>query len=211
MEAFYKMETNLYLNRYKNLRYSAFKKIYELNLFYKLILTFSFACFTGILAQMRFYLPGTLVPITGQVFAVLLAGVILGKYYGGFSQIMYLGLGSIGIPWFQGLSGGLAYLMGPTGGYLIGFVLAAFFIGFIIDKYVKSRNFIGMISLMIFSTFLLIYIPGLIWFYVWTGFYFGVIEIFTMCVLPFVFIDLGKSLIASLIAVLILPKKSYDN
>jgi len=205
------MEVNMYIHKYKELRYNIFRRIYGLNLFYKLILTFSFACLTGILAQVRFYLPGTLVPITGQVFAVLLAGVILGKYYGGFSQIIYLGLGSIGIPWFQGVSGGLAYLMGPTGGYLIGFVLAAFFIGFIIDKYVKSRNFIGMISLMIFSTFLLIYIPGLIWFYVWTGFSFGVIEIFTMCVLPFVFIDLGKSLIASLIAVLILPKKSYDN
>jgi len=206
----YITEINLYLSKYKNLRYNLFKKIYELNLFYKLILTFSFACFTGILAQVRFYLPGTLVPITGQVFAVLLAGVILGKFYGGFSQIMYLGLGSIGVPWFQGFSGGLTYLMGPTGGYLIGFILAAFFIGFIVDRYIKSRGFIGMISLMLFSTFVLIYIPGLIWFYVWTGFSFGIVEILMMCVVPFVFIDLGKSLVAATIAGVILPKKSCD-
>ncbi len=203
------MEVNMYIQNYRKLRYNIFKKIYELNLIYKLILTFSFACLTGLLAQIRVYMPGTLVPITGQVFAVLLAGIILGKHYGGASQIMYLGMGSLGVPWFQGMSGGLAYLVGPTGGYLIGFVLAAFFIGYAVDKYIKSRTYIGMISLMLFSTFVLIYFPGLIWFYIWTGFSLGFIEIISMCILPFIIIDLFKALIAAGIAKTILPNNSY--
>lgn len=202
---------NMYIQNYRNTRYNIFRRIYELDLIYKLILTFSFACLTGLLAQVRFYIPGTIVPITGQVFAVLLAGVILGKHYGGFSQIMYIGMGSMGVPWFQGMGSGLAYLLGPTGGYLIGFVFASFFIGYIVDRYVKSRSFIGMISLMLFSTLVLIYIPGLIWFYVFTGFSLGLVEIMFICVLPFIFIDIFKSIIAAGIAGAILPKTSYSN
>jgi len=211
MEVYSKMEFDIHLEKYRNIRYKTFKNIYELDLIYKITLAFSFACLTGLLAQIRFYIPGTLVPITGQVFAVLLAGVILGKYYGGISQMMYLGMGSIGVPWFQGMSGGLAYLMGPTGGYLIGFVLAAFFIGFIVDRYIKSRSFVGMTCLMLFSTFILIYIPGLIWFYIWTGFNFGFIDIMLMCVIPFILIDISKSLIAAGIANAFLPKTSFSS
>jgi biotin transport system substrate-specific component len=109
------------------------------------------------------------------------------------------------------MSGGLAYLLGPTGGYLIGFVFASFFIGYIIDRFIESRRFIFMISLMLFSTLVLIYIPGLIWFYVFTGFSFGLLEIMFMCVVPFIFVDIFKSIIAAGIAGAILPKKSYSN
>jgi hypothetical protein len=69
------MEINMYINNYKNLRYNYFKWRYELNIVNKLILASFFACLTGLLAQLRFYLPGTPVPVTGQVFGVILAGV----------------------------------------------------------------------------------------------------------------------------------------
>jgi len=205
------MEINLYIDSYKNLRHTLFKKRYELNTIYKLILTFSFACLTGLLAQVRFYLPFTPVPVTGQVFAVLFAGIILGKYYGGISQLMYLFIGMLGVPWFQGMNSGLTYIMGPTGGYLIGFILASFFIGYIIDRYIKSRTFFGIFGLLFFSTFVLIYLPGLIWFYVWTGFSVGFIDLFIMCIFPFIIADIMKTFIATGIAGLITPKNSYAN
>lgn len=205
------MEINMYLDKYKIFRYNLFRRIYELNILYKLFLTFSFACITGILAQARFYLPFTPVPITGQVFAVLFAGVILGKYYGGLSQLMYIFMGIMGVPWFQGMNSGLSYVMGPTGGYLIGFVVASFFVGYIVNKHVKSRTFMGMTGLLFFSTFVLIYMPGLIWFYVWTGFSVGFVDILIMCVLPFIGVDIIKTFIAAGIFSAITPKTSYGS
>lgn len=202
------MEITLYINKYRNLRLDLFRWRYEVNFIYKVVLALSFACLTGLLAQFRFYIPGTPVPVTGQVFGVMLAGVLLGVW-GGFSQIMYLGIGAAGVPWFAGLNGGIGYIAGPTGGYIIGFILAAFFIGYIVDKYIKSRNFLSMMTLMLFATFVLIYIPGLIQFYIWTGETIGLIELFTLCVLPFIAADFFKAVIAAGIANIITPKRAY--
>jgi len=122
---------------------------------------------------------------------------------------MYLGFGVAGIPWFAGLNAGFGYIMGPTGGYLIGFIIAAFFIGFIVDRYIRSRNFIGMLALMLFSTFALIYIPGLIQLYLWMGGSIGFWELLTMAVLPFIAADVIKTIIAAGIASSITPKSAY--
>ncbi len=204
------MEVNLYIEKYKNINLNFFKWRYELNLLYKLILSLSFACFTGLLAQFRFYIPGTPVPVTGQVFGVILAGVIMGTW-GGISQLMYVGIGAAGVPWFAGFNYGFGYIFGPTGGYLIGFILAAFFIGFIVDRYLKSRKFLSMMLLMFFSIFVLIYLPGLIYFYIYTGAILSVTELLTMCVLPFLAADLVKAIVAAVIATSITPKVSYAN
>lgn len=202
------MEIPVNLNKYKNVRYNFFKWRFETEFAYKLILAFSLACLTGILAQVRFYIPGTPVPVTGQVFGVFLAGILLGTW-GGISQVMYLGIGAFGVPWFAGFNGGFAYLVGPTGGYIIGFIFAAFFIGYIVDRYIRSRNFLGMIALMFFATFVLIYIPGLLQFYMWTGTTLGIGELFAMCVIPFIAADFIKALFAAVIATSITPKSTY--
>jgi len=202
------MEINIYLDKYKEVRYNFFRWRYELNVVYKLSLALTFACLTGLLAQLRFYLPGTPVPVTGQVFGVLFAGVILGAW-GGVSQCMYIGIGAAGLPWFAGFNGGLAYLAGPTGGYLLGFVITSFFIGYIVDRYIHSRNFLPMFSIMLFSTFTLIYIPGLIQLYLWMGSSVGIWELITMAVLPFIAADIIKAAIAAGIATTITPKDSY--
>jgi biotin transport system substrate-specific component len=202
------MEINMYVDRYKNARLNLFKWRYELNFVYKIILALNLACLTGLLAQVRFYIPGTPVPVTGQVFGVMLAGILLGTW-GGISQIMYLGIGAAGVPWFAGFNGGIAYIAGPTGGYLVGFILAAFFIGFIVDRYLKSRKFFSMMLLMLFATFFLIYTPGLIYLYFWFGSSLGLIELLTMCVVPFIAADLVKAVIAAGIATTITPKASY--
>src|SRR3972149_4985549 len=88
-----------------------------------LSLSFAFAAFTGVCAQVRFYLPFTPVPVTGQVFAVLLCGVLLGPAFGAFSQLLYIALGVAGGPWF------VLGPVGPTGGYIVGFVLAPAIVG----------------------------------------------------------------------------------
>ena len=77
------------------------------------MLSLCFAGLTGLAAQVRVPLPFTPVPITGQVFAVLLGGVFLGGGYGALSQILYLGMGAAGVPWLAG--GGSGLPLGPTG------------------------------------------------------------------------------------------------
>src|SRR3989304_2444815 len=135
--------------KYESAKHSFFKWGFESTFMNKFVLALGFACLTGLVAQVRFYLPYTPVPVTGQVFAVLLSGVILGKWYGGLSQGLYAGIGAAGIPWFNGLKGGLDVLSGVTGGYIIGFIAAALVIGWFTDRYVRSRSFIGMFSLML--------------------------------------------------------------
>jgi biotin transport system substrate-specific component len=74
----------------------------------KLSLSLGFAMATGLLAQVRIPLFFTPVPITGQTFAVLMAGIILGSRFGTLSQMLYVGIGLAGMPWFSGGTGGIA-------------------------------------------------------------------------------------------------------
>lgn len=195
------------------MRLLLFKRRYELTLVQKLVLALGFACLTGLLAQLRFYLPGTPVPLTGQTFAVLFSAILLGKWWGGISQTLYLGIGVAGMPWFAGFNSGLAYLAGPTGGYLIGFIVAAFFLGYVVDSYIKSRYFLSMLGLMMLANFLIIYGCGLLQLYGWTvlmgGSQVSITNLLMMGLVPFVVGDLVKLMIAALIAKGITPKAAF--
>lgn len=127
----------------------------------KFLMAVGFACLTGFMAQIRIPLPWTPVPITGQTLAVLTSGAILGTWWGGISQVVYVILGIAGLPWFSNGGSGLAWLIGPTGGYLIGFVLNAFFIGFIIDAYPKIRTFKRLLPLMFIANLFFVHGVGL--------------------------------------------------
>lgn len=74
------------------------------------------------------------VPFTGQTFGVLLAAVLLGRVRGTLSLALYLAEGALGLPVFAGGGAGLPVLLGPTGGYLLGFVAAAWVVGALCDK-----------------------------------------------------------------------------
>lgn len=89
---------------------------------------------TAIAAQVRIDLPFTPVPITGQTFAVLLVGATLGSRLGAASIGAYWLQGAAGLPVFAGGAGGWAYASGPTGGYLIGFIAAAFVTGWLCER-----------------------------------------------------------------------------
>jgi biotin transport system substrate-specific component len=85
-------------------------------------------------AYIRIPLPVTPVPITLQTFFVILTGALLGRKLGTLSQVGYLMVGIFGLPVFTGGLYGFARLFGPTGGYLIGFVLAAYVIGKLLGR-----------------------------------------------------------------------------
>jgi len=112
-------------------------------------LSLSGAFLTALLAQARIPLPFTPVPVTGQVLAVLICGALLGGNGGMLSQVMYAGLGVMGFKWFAGGAAGLAVLSGPTGGYIIGFVVAAFFLGAFTERLAAARTFAGQVLLML--------------------------------------------------------------
>ncbi|WP_432478901.1 biotin transporter BioY [Nocardioides sp. GXQ0305] len=80
-----------------------------------------------------------LVPITLQTFAVLLAGAVLGARRGFFAVLLYVAAGAAGLPVFSGGAAGLAVLAGPTGGYLLGFPLAAGFCGFLVERLPRDK------------------------------------------------------------------------
>jgi biotin transport system substrate-specific component len=89
---------------------------------------------TALAAQVRIAIPGTPVPFTGQTAAVLLTGAALGARLGGASMLLYVLLGAVGLPIFNGGTGGLTSLVGATGGYLVGFVLAAALVGWLAEQ-----------------------------------------------------------------------------
>ena len=201
------MEIAARINRTK---YEVFRWRYGLSIPKKIALVFGMAALTGLLAQARIVLPWSPVPITGQTFAALLAGVLLGKWWGGASLAVYAGLGVAGVPWFTGWASGL----GATGGYIIGFILAALFLGYFTDKYIRSRSFLSMLVLMLFANFILIYVPGLLWLGLWLNLVRGEPVTFAallgMGALPFIVGDITKAVVAAAIARGVTPKSAYN-
>ncbi len=208
------MEEMRAINKYFRARYLVFKWRYNLSTKNKIALALGMACLTGLVAQLKFYLPWTPVPITGQTFAVLLAGVLLGRWWGGISQATYVTMGVAGVPWFSGWSGGYGALIGPTGGYIIGFILAATFVGYFTDKYIRARNFFPLLALMLFANFALIHIPGLLqlglWFHLVKGTSSTLWELLLMGTLPFVIGDVIKAVAAATLAYGITPKEAFN-
>ncbi|MDP2921216.1 MAG: biotin transporter BioY [Candidatus Omnitrophota bacterium] len=177
----------------------ALKRAREVSIGNKIILAFGMAVLTGILAQVKLFLPFTPVPVTCQTFAALLAGVALGRYWGGISQIIYVSLFA-----------GFGAIMGPTGGYLLGFILAALFVGHVTDKYGAAKGFYQMLCVMAFANFILIYVPGIIqlniWLYLFKGESSNFSQLIYAGVAPFIIGDTIKIISAALIARAVIPK-----
>ena len=195
-----------FIPTYRRIRYNIFKGLYESNFIYKLLLALCLACLTGLGAQLKLYLPFTPVPFTGQVLFVLLSGTLLGRY-GGLSQAIYLGIGCLGVPWFAaGMKGGIEVLIGITGGYLIGFIIASTIIGFFTERYLTARKFKFQLSLMVIGIGI-IYAFGAIQFslIMHTDFQ----KTMLLAVIPFIPLDILKAISASFISTAILPKESY--
>lgn len=121
----------------------------------KIIWIFSFTFLTAIAAQLT--IPVKPVPFTLQTSAVLLAGAVLGAKKGAVSQLIYLALGIIGLPVFAQIPDGavgFARLIGPTGGYLLAFPVAAYITGRLIEL---SSSYIVVVSSMFFGAIIIIF------------------------------------------------------
>lgn len=158
------------LNHFHALQLGYFRWRQQAAVAQKIMLALTMACLTGIAAQVAVPLPFTPVPVTGQTFAVLLAGVSLGKNWGALSQMIYVLLGGLGMPWFAGHVGGTAALFGPTGGYLFGFVITAFVLGYVVDRDVRVRHFRVLLPFMLACNLIFIFLPGLLGLALWFGF-----------------------------------------
>ncbi len=116
---------------------------------------------TGLAAQAAIPLPFSPVPVTGQTFAVLLAGALLGSQRGALSQAVYIAEGLVGMPVFAGGHAGLAWALGPTGGYLAGFVAAAFVTGWLAERGWDRKVLTAGLAMVVGNV--VIYACGLAW------------------------------------------------
>ncbi len=144
-------------------------------------------------------IPGP-VPFTMQTAAVFLTALLLGTKYGLLSVSVYLTLGAVGVPIFSGFHGGIAVLIGPTGGYLIGFLLMVPVIGYF-RRFLWKKPVLTFVGL--FCGLLLCYLFGTVQFLlvaVSKGNTASLLTVLTNCVFPFILPDLGKALLALLLS-----------
>ena len=155
-----------------------------------------FAVLTMIGAWFSIPLPVTPIPITLQVFFVLLSGAILGGRLGGLSQVMYILLGLVGFPVFAGLASGPTVLVGPTGGYLIGFVVGAYVTG----RVSQAREFPSFRWLIVatMSGLFPIYLLGNLWLWAWLRS--SPMILMFAGILPFLPGDLTKAVLSAYVA-----------
>ena len=141
----------------------------------------------------RIQVPMWPVPMTLQTFAVLFIGLTYGGRLATATLLLYLAEGAIGLPVFAA-GGGLAHLVGPTGGYLVGFLLAASLLGFAVDRGL-GKTLVPRLALLIAAT-VLIYVMGVSWL---SGFV-GLEKAVAVGMVPFLWGDAIKAALAALIA-----------
>jgi len=130
------------------------------SLLWKLVLVLVGSALIALAAQVRIPLPFSPVPVTGQTFAVLLVAAALGRL-GLASVIAYLAEGAIGLPVFAGGGSGVATMVGPTGGYLIGFALAAAVVGSAAERGWDRHLATALMAMLLGE--IAIYVCGLAW------------------------------------------------
>lgn len=113
-----------------------------------------------IIAGSYLVVPIGVVPIVFQNIFVLMAGIILGPFWGAVSVCAFLILGALGLPVFSGGRGGAAHILGPTGGYLIAYIPAVIICG--VTKYKKNITLV-MVLLAMVTASLVVYIIGVSW------------------------------------------------
>ncbi|MDR1066020.1 MAG: biotin transporter BioY [Clostridiales bacterium] len=151
-----------------------------------------FAAFTAVFSQIS--IPIGPVPINLATLSVLMAGGLLGARGGACSQIIFLLTGAAGAPVFSGFRGGFSALAGPTGGYIVGYVLAAWFTGFFYQK----RKTTGALVFGMIVGSMTCYAFGLAWFMIVTSNDF--LRSISACVIPFLPGDALKITAAALLS-----------
>ena len=139
----------------------------------------------------QFKIPLYPVPVTGQTLVVLLIGMTYGPRLGGITVAAYLFEGALGLPVFAGGAAGAAVLMGPTAGYLFGFLLAAIAMGYLAERGM-GRTVVSTIAAMVIGN-CVVYLCGALWLADFIGFSQAIV----MGVLPFLYGDALKLVVAA--------------
>ena len=163
------------------------------------------AAVTAVAAQIAIPLPFSPVPFTMQVLAVILSGLLLGPRYGALAQAVYVLVGVVGVPVFARFTGGLGVIVGPTGGYLLSYPLAAAIAGLAAHAARDAPRRRALLICMAAGTgaLALIYAIGTSWLAVQSGLPPSVA--LAQGVVPFVPLDLVKVAIAALVATAAAP------
>ena len=157
-----------------------------------LVLCALFAALTAVLSQIA--IPIQPVPINLATFSVFLAGGVLGARRGTVSQVVYVLLGAVGLPVFASFTGGLGILFGPTGGYIFGYIAAAWLVGMLA---VRCHGKVYWFALTMAGGLVLCYLLGTAWFMIVTRT--GLVESLLLCVVPFLLGDAAKIVVAALL------------
>ena len=144
-----------------------------------------FASLTAVMSQIS--IPIQPVPINLATLSVFIAGAVLGAKLGALSQAVYVLLGLVGLPVFAGFNGGAHVIVGPTGGYLVGYIAAAWMIGILSKQFGRS---VLSLALSMAAGLVFCYLLGTVWFILitkttlWAS--------LTLCVFPFLIGDAAK-------------------
>ena len=157
-----------------------------------LALAVAFSLLVALAAQVVIPLPFSPVPITGQTFAVLLTGALLGSRLGALALVAYLCEGALGLPFFRGGAGGFGHFSGVTAGYLLAFPAAAFVTGYLAERG-WDRRFLTAAAAMALGSFVIL-AGG----WAWLALFFRTAgEAFRLGVAPFLLGDVVKIALAA--------------
>jgi biotin transport system substrate-specific component len=160
-----------------------------------LVLILLGSLFVAALAQLS--IPLQPVPITGQTLAVLMVGMALGSRRGALALVAYLAEGAAGLPVFAGGKFGIATLLGPTGGYLFGFLVAAWLVGLLAERGF-DRSILKTLAAMAAGN-AVIYLFGVIWLTRFVGSFAGDNGALALGMFPFLIGDAIKAVAAALL------------
>lgn len=151
-----------------------------------------------ILAPHTLYLPFSPVGITLGSFLLYLTGLLLGPKLGCISVVLYLCMGFVGLPVFSGYTAGVGVLLGPTGGFLLGYLFCVAIVGGFSGKAGKKKGITFFVTGMIAGT-LILYITGTLWFCFIYGDGASFRDAAVACVLPFLPFDIVKIVLATVL------------
>lgn len=134
---------------------------------YDVALVASGSVILALSARVSFMIPGSVVPVTGQTFAVLFLAALLGRKRGTCAVLAYIAEGVSGMPIFSMGGSGIMWLVGPTGGYLAGFAAAAYVTGFLAERKF-DRSFTTSVFAMVLGN-IIIHAFGVAWLTVYAG------------------------------------------
>lgn len=158
----------------------------------KLTMCSLFVALTAILSQIA--IPIGAVPINLATFSVLCSGALLGAKYGAISQIVYMLIGAVGVPVFTMFGGGMGILFGPTGGYIVGYILSSWIVGYIVERFGNKIYFLALAMILGIVTYMTV---GTLWFMYITKS--SLWQSLITCVIPFLFGDILKAGLAATI------------